>query len=154
MGPVYNVGQSIQSFYQVMDNPGWDAIQWAKANTPPDSVFVSDAYYGWWFGGFAQRRTYSAVDPQYLSINEEYDKALFARTLMDTDYLVDNGWIQVREDGGYIARQNPAILATLNWTYFPYEFFNFASNNTAIKINVAVDGSGTEETAETNATPR
>lgn len=132
MGPVYNGGQVIQQFYQTMDSQAYEAIQWAKTNTAKNAVFVSDALYGWWLGGFAQRRTYSAVDPQYLSINEEYDKALFARTLMDTDYLVDNGWIQVREDGGYIARQNPAILATLNWTYFPYEFFNFASNNTKI----------------------
>jgi hypothetical protein len=135
MGPIYNAGQTIQSYYQTMNKEGWEAIQWAKANTPADSVFVSDALYGWWFSGFAQRRTYSAVDPQYLSINEEYTKTLFARTLLDTDYLIDNGLIQVREDGGYIARHNPEILATLNWTYFPYSFFNFDSNNVKIRYN-------------------
>ena len=37
-----------------MDNPGYQAIQWAKQNTPPGSVFVSDALYGWWLGGFAE----------------------------------------------------------------------------------------------------
>ena len=137
MSPIYyNTGQSIQSFYQTMTDQGWEAINWAKANTPTDAVFVSDALYGWWLGGFAQRRTYSAVDPQYLSINEEYDKAVFARTLLDTDYLIDNGLVQVREDGGYIARHNPQILATLNWTYFPYTFFNFASNETTIEYTV------------------
>ena len=93
MGPVYNAGQTIQNFYQTMDNQGWEAIQWAKTNTPKDSVFVSDAFYGWWFGGFAQRPTYSAVDPQYLTINEEYNKTLFARNLLDTDYLIDNGYV-------------------------------------------------------------
>jgi len=135
MGPIYNCGITIQSYYQTMNQDGWDAIQWAKANTPADAVFVSDALYGWWFSGFAQRRTYSAVDPQYLSINEEYNKTLFARTLLDTDFLIDNGLVQVRDDGGYLARHNPEILATLNWTYFPYAFFNFDSNNVKIRYN-------------------
>jgi hypothetical protein len=136
MGPVYNVGQSIQQFYQTMDNQGFEAIEWAKTNTPKDAAFVSDALYGWWFGGFAQRPTYSAVDPQYLTINDEYNKTLFARNLLDTDYLMDNGLVQVREDGGYLARHNPEILATLNWTYFPYSFFNFGSNETQIRYRV------------------
>lgn len=136
MGPIYEGGLTIQSYYQTMNQDGWRAIEWSKAHTPADSVFVSDALYGWWFSGFAQRRTYSAVDPQYLSINEEYEKTLFARTLLDTDYLIDNGLVQVRDDGGYIARHNPQILATLNWTYFPYSFFNFNSDQTQIWYNV------------------
>ena len=57
-------GVTIQSFYQVMSNPGYQAIQWAKQNAPVGSVFVSDALYGWWLGGFAQRPTLSAVSPQ------------------------------------------------------------------------------------------
>jgi hypothetical protein len=143
MGPMYHAGESIQKFYQTMDNQGWEAIQWAKTNTPKDSVFVSDALYGWWFGGFAQRRTYSAVDPQYLSINEEYNKTLFARSLLDTDYLIDNNLTQVREDGGYLARHNPEILATLNWTYFPFSFFNFDSHDVRITYHVNGDPNAT-----------
>ena len=136
MTPYQNVGQSIQSFYQVMDNPGWEAIQWAKQNTPTNSVFVSDALYGWWFGGFAQRPTLSAVDPQYLTSAREVAPAKNATYLLDTDYLVDNNLVQVREDGGYVARHNPEILADLNWTYFPYSFFNFDSNQNEIRYDV------------------
>ena len=134
MGPVYHAGESIQKFYQTMDNQGWEAIQWAKTNTPKDSVFVSDALYGWWFGGFAQRRTYSAVDPQYLTINEEYNKTLFARNLLDTDYSIDNGYFQVREDGGYLSRHNPEFLAKIRNEYFPYSFFNFDNNYTIVSL--------------------
>ena len=134
MGPMYHAGESIQNFYQTMDNQGWEAIQWAKTNTPKDSVFVSDALYGWWFGGFAQRRTYSAVDPQYLTINEEFNKTLFARNLLDTDYLIDNGYFQVREDGGYLSRHNPEFLANIRNDYFPYSFFNFDNNYTAVTL--------------------
>ncbi len=118
-------GTADQSFYQVMDNPGYQAIQWAKQNTPPNSVFVSDALYGWWFGGFAQRPTLSAVDPQYLTLAREFAPANFAKNVLDTDYMIDNGYIQVREDGGYIGRHNPMFLADLNWTYFPYSFLQF-----------------------------
>jgi hypothetical protein len=139
MSPIYyNGGQTIQSFYQLIDNQLWDAIQWAKTNTSKNSVFVSDALYGWWLGGFAQRRTYSAVDPQYLTINGEYNRSLFAKSLLDTDYLIDNGLIQVRDDGGYIARHNPEIVTKLNWTYFPISFFVFASNET--KISYSING--------------
>jgi hypothetical protein len=146
MTPSQNVGETIQSFYQVMNNPGWEAIQWAKQNTPANSVFVSDALYGWWFSGFAQRPTLSAVDPQYLTSAREVNPAMNATNLLDTDYLVDNGVVQVREDGGYIARHNPEILATLNWTYFPHSFFNFDSSN--IQIFYTVNGNMTSVTLD------
>jgi hypothetical protein len=134
-------GTRVQGFYQVMDNPGYEAIQWARENTPPGSVFVSDALYGWWFGGFAQRPTISAVDPQYLTVSREFEPAKAAKNLLDTDYVIDNGLIQVREDGGYIGRHNPMFLAKLNWTYFPYDFFNFINSNTIIGLR---NGSKTE----------
>ena len=118
-------GVTIQSFYQVMNNPGYQATEWAKQNTPVGSVFVSDALYGWWLGGFAQRPTLSAVPPQYLTVDQELAPATVAANLLDTDYIIDNGYVQVREDGGYIGRHNPEFLADLNWTPFPYSFFQF-----------------------------
>jgi hypothetical protein len=126
---------AVQNFYQVMTNPGYEAIQWAKQNTPSNSIFVSDALYGWWFGGFAQRPTLSAVDPQYLTLSREYEPAKAAKDLLDTDYVIDNGLIQVREDGGYIGRHNPMFLANINWSYFPYPFFNFNNKDTKVTLN-------------------
>jgi hypothetical protein len=131
-------GVTIQSFYQTMTDPGYEAMEWARQNTPVDSVFVSDALYGWWFSGFAERPTLSAVDPQYLALAREFEPAKAAKSLLDTDYMIDNGLIQVREDGGYIGRHNPMILGKLNWTYFPYPFFNFNNGDTTISIS---DGS-------------
>jgi hypothetical protein len=129
-------GVTIQSFYQTMNDPRYEAMQWARQNTPPDSIFVSDAYYGWWFSGFAERPTLSAVDPQYLALAREFAPAQAAKNLLDTDYLIDNGLIQVREDGGYIGRHNPMILAELNWTYFPYSFLNFNNSKTKIQYRM------------------
>jgi hypothetical protein len=136
MTPALETGHTIQNFYQAMTPPGWDAIQWAKTNTPPNAVFVADAWYGWWFSGFAQRPTLSAVDPQYLTVNREVDNATFARTLLDTNYIIDNGYIQIRNDGGYIARHNPEILVVQNWTYYPQSFFNFNNENTKIEYQI------------------
>jgi hypothetical protein len=129
-------GVTIQSFYQTMNDPRYEAIQWARQNTAVGSVFVSDAYYGWWFSGFAERPTLSAVDPQYLTLAREFEPAKVAKSLLDTDYMIDNGLIQVREDGGYIGRHNPMFLAKLNWTYFPYSFLNFNNSKTKIQYQI------------------
>ena len=132
-------GTTIQSFYQTMNDPEYEAMQWARQNTPVGSVFVSDALYGWWFSGFAERPTLSAVDPQYLTLAREFEPAKVAKSLLDTDYMIDNGVIQVREDGGYIGRHNPMFLAKLNWTYFPYPFFNFNNDETTILVRIGDD---------------
>jgi hypothetical protein len=122
----------IQEFYQVMDDQLYQGIQWARNYTSSDSVFVADALYGWWFSGFAQRQTLSASDPQNLILPREIAPAEGARNLLDTDYIMDNGLIQVREDGGYINRHNPMFLAKVNDSYFPYGLFYFNSNETTI----------------------
>jgi hypothetical protein len=129
-----STGIEVQSFYQLMNNPKYEAIQWAKTNTPTNSLFATDAEYGWWFSGFSQRPTISAVEPQYLTNAREFEPSKVARYVLDTDYLVDNGLIQVREDGGYIGRHNPEFLAKLNDSnsYFPYPFFNFDNSKISV----------------------
>ena len=107
-------------------------------------MFVSDALYGWWLGGFAQRPTLSAVDPQYLTVARELAPAQVASNLLDTDYMIDNGYIQVREDGGYIGRHNPMFSADLNWTYFPYSFFQFNDS----EINLLSQNGGTVQSTD------
>ncbi len=125
-------GIEMQSFYQFMDEPSYDALQWIKNYTSPDSIIAADAVYGWWVSGFTQRQTLSGQEPQYLILSREYEPAKNVKTLLDTNYLIDNGLIQVREDGGYIARHNPLFLAKLNNSYFPAGFFHF--NNDEITV--------------------
>ncbi len=132
-------GVEVQGFYQVMTDSGYEATRWARENTEGGSVFVSDALYGWWFSGFALRRTLSAVPPQYLSLGRELAPAQNATYLLDTNYMIDNGLIQVREDGAYIGRHNPLFLAKLNWSYFPYPFFHFNNDETLVVLE---DGTG------------
>jgi hypothetical protein len=141
VSPVDGIG--VQTFYQLMDQPKFEAIQWAQTNTPADAVFLTDAQYGWWFGGFAQRPTISAVEPQYLTNSREFEPATIANRVLDTDYLIDNGLIQVREDGGYIGRHNPNFLVKLEGEYFPYGMFTFDNQDIQITFRIA-NGSESE----------
>jgi len=86
-------GTEISNFYQAMTGDCYEAIEWIRQETPIGSILVSDAYYGWWLSGFAQRPTWSAVDPQYLTLSRELWPAKVAKNLLDTDYMVDNGLI-------------------------------------------------------------
>lgn len=126
--PVNGIG--LQTFYQTMTPALYDSVQWAKTSTPENAVFLTDATYGWWFSGFAQRPTLSAVPPEFLTNAREFAPATVASRALDSDFWIDNGLIQVREDGGYIGRHNPDFYAKLNDTYSPYGFFTF--DNSAI----------------------
>jgi hypothetical protein len=132
-------GATVSSFYQVMSEPGYEAIQWIRQQTPVGSVCVSDALYGWWLSGFAQRPTLSAVEPQYLTLSREFEPAKIAANLLDTDYLVDNGLLQIREDGGYIGRHNPEFLAKLYNVYEPYPLFHFNDSEITVFLRKGND---------------
>ena len=144
--PIFSLpweGVKVQSFYQVMDNEGYKAIEWAKLNTPADSVFVSDMGYGWWLAGFGQRPTLTDVDLQASTIAREVTISKNVSYMLDTDYVIDNGYIQVHEDGGYLGRHNPLFVADLNWSNSPYAFFQFNSSKITL---LSHDGSSPQST--------
>lgn len=110
-------GFAIANYYDVVSSPEFESIQWIRQATSVDSIFVSQHGYGWWISGFGQRVTLSATGPQFLIIPHEFEAAYVARTLLDTDFVLNNGLIEIREDGGYIGRHNPMLL--INSTRFP-----------------------------------
>jgi hypothetical protein len=137
--PIFSLpaqGLQIAGYYQIMDNSGYKAIEWVKQHTPAGSVFAADATYGWWMGGFAQRPTISAVPKQFLTLSDELAPAQAVNSLLDTDYVIDNGYIQVREDGGFLGRNNPLFLADLNSSYNSFSFFQFNSSDITIESRV------------------
>jgi hypothetical protein len=121
-------GTRVQAFYQVMDDEGYQGIEWIKQNTPMNSVFVSDMFYGWWLAGFGQRPTINNIDLVAITLTREVSISQNVSYLLDTDYMIDNGYIQVREDGGYLNRHNPLFLANVNRANTPYGFFQFNSS--------------------------
>jgi hypothetical protein len=106
------------NFYQVMDPAKYEAIEWLKTNTPQDSVIVSDAEYGWWISGFAQRPTLSAVEPQYLILQREFAPAQVARNLLKADYSMGNGFLEIQQVGAYANGSRHEIYAVTNSSIF------------------------------------
>ena len=126
-------GVIVQRFYQVMDDNGYQAIDWVKENTPDGSVFASDMGFGWWLTGFGQRPTITDIDLQAISLANEVGISRNVSFLLNTDYAIDNGHIQVLDDGGYLARNNPIITADGNWQHNSAPFIQFNSGNTTIR---------------------
>jgi|WetSurMetagenome_2_1015567.scaffolds.fasta_scaffold15766_2 hypothetical protein len=125
-----SVGVNQANYFQVMTNSKYEALQWIKANTPGNSVFVAEANYGWWLSGFAQRPTLSAVDPQFLILQREFEPAEVASNLLKADYLVDNGLLQIQQSGAH-ANSND-IYAMLNNSYIHPLVFSL--NDTQISL--------------------
>jgi hypothetical protein len=137
-----NIGASQTNFFQVMNPSGYEAIQWIRDNTPVDSVCVADAEFGWWLSGFAQRPTLSAVNPQFLILQREFEPARIASALLKADYLVDNGLIQVEQDSAYASGNSHDIYAILNSSYIHPLLFSL--NDTQISLLYRDNGSPQE----------
>jgi hypothetical protein len=112
------------NFFQVMNKPEYEAIQWINTNTPAGSVCVADAEFGWWLSGFAARPTLSAVDPQYLILEREFEPAKVASNLLKANYLIDNGLVQVKQEGAYASGNTHEISAISNTSYIARPFFS------------------------------
>jgi hypothetical protein len=118
-------------FYTTVKKPEATAMEWIQQRTANSAVLVADHLYGWWLSGVAQRSTLSAVSPEFLLYPYEVEVAKSAHILLDTDYYIDNGLIQVREDGAYIARHNP-IFEIKTKKGYPRPLFHFNDDETTI----------------------
>jgi len=121
------------NFYTSVNEPEAAAMTWIQHKTADSSILVSDHLYGWWLSGVAQRSTLSAVSPEFLLYPHEVEIAESALLLLDTDYCIDNGLIQVREDGGYLARHNPVFIINRE-QQLPYSVFHFNEDETTIFV--------------------
>jgi len=127
-----NVGVSEANYFQVMNPAEYQAIQWVKTNTSVGSVLVADAEFGWWLSGFSQRPTLSAVDPQYLILKHEIGPATVSSDLLEADYIVNNGIIEVKQAGAHSNWNTHEVSAILNSSYVPSPVFML--NDTQISV--------------------
>jgi len=136
-----NEGFDEASHYQVMTSSGYDAIQWIKTHTPTNSVLVSDAEYGWWLSGFAQRATLSAVSPQFLILAHETEAAEVARNILSSDYFIDNGILQVNYYKSNSYENSFEVTTRLNSSSIVYPFFSIKDT----KISLLYRNNGTPQ---------
>jgi hypothetical protein len=133
-------------FYTTVKKPEATAMEWIQQRTANSAVLVADHLYGWWLSGVAQRSTLSAAGLEFLLYSHEVEVAKSAQFLLDTDYYIDNGLIQVREDGPYVARHNP-IFAIETKKGYSHPLFHFDDNDITIffqrkNVRGSVDLSG------------
>jgi hypothetical protein len=125
-------GMKEADVYSTIQQPEAATIEWIKNNTPADSVLVADHLYGWWLSGIAERPTLSAAGLEFLIYSNEREVAKNAQLLLDTDYYIDNGLIQVRDDGPYVSRHNPEVSIE-TWSGEAFALFQF--NETRLEYN-------------------
>jgi len=66
--------------------------------------------------------------------SHELEVAKSAQLLLDTDYYIDNGLIQVREDGSYLSRHNPEFSIE-TWSGKPFALLYFQNNETTLEYS-------------------
>ncbi len=107
------------NFYTTIQKPEATALDWIKNNTPENSVLVADHLYGWWLSGIGERTTLSAAGLEFLIYAHELEVAKAAQLLLDTNYYMDNGLIQVRDNGGYVSEKDTEFsIETGEWRIF------------------------------------
>ena len=112
-------------FYTNIRKPESTATDWIQQTTANSAILAADHPYGWWLSGVAERSTLSAVSPEFLLYPQEIEVAESAEILLDTDYYINNGLIQVREDGAYHAHHNPIFTIETKRGYLrPLFYFN------------------------------
>jgi len=122
------------NFYTTIQKPEATALEWIQNRTPESSVLVADHLYGWWLSGVGKRTTLSAAGLEFLLYSHELEVAKSAQLLLDTDYYIDNGLIQVREDGSYLSRHNPEFSIE-TWSGKPFALLYFQNNETTLEYS-------------------
>jgi hypothetical protein len=118
-------------YYTTIKKPEANVMDWIQQKTANSAILVSDHLFGWWLSGISKRSTLSAVQPEFLLYPKEITVGKSALMLLDTDYYIDNGLIQVGEDGGYIARHNPSFAIETR-DGFSYPLFHFNDGEATI----------------------
>jgi hypothetical protein len=82
--------QVARDAYVAIDQEALDALDWVKANTPRDSIFLAGGRgpvvnYAWWVEGYAQRPTYTPSDLAFLAFKEEREQAALALYLVKAE---------------------------------------------------------------------
>jgi hypothetical protein len=125
-------GFLIADYYRAVYPQEFNSIEWIKQETPTRALFVSNHGYGWWVSGFGQRATLTSTDPQFLMIPHEFEAAYIARTLLKTNFVLNNGFIEIAEDGGYVGRYNPMFSVNCTALLEPYPMLYFNESDVSV----------------------
>jgi hypothetical protein len=74
--------------YQIVDSSALEALDWLRQETPAGARVMANesptrVSYAWWVEGYAERPTYSLIEPGFLSFAEEKEQSMLASRLID-----------------------------------------------------------------------
>ena len=121
-------------YYTAVKQPEVTTLHWIALNTPKESVMVADHLLGWWLSGIGQRPTLSAAGLEFLIYDHELKVAQAAHLILDTNYQINNEFIQINEDGPYLSRHNPEFCYE-KWAGESFGLIWFDNNQTVIEYN-------------------
>ncbi len=125
-------------FYTTIQRPEATVMEWIQSRTPESSVLVADHLYGWWLSGVGERATLSAASLEFLLYLHEIEVARSAQLLFDTNYYIENGLIQVREDDLYFPHRNPEFSIEL-WGGESCSLFNLLDSEIKFRYEIERD---------------
>ena len=125
-------GFTIADYYKVTYPQEFESIEWIREKTPEDALFISNHGYGWWVSGFGHRATLTSTEPQFLMIPHEFNACYIARTLLKTNFVLNNGFIEIADDGGYVGRYNPMLSINCSKFLEPYPMVYLNESNVII----------------------
>jgi len=120
-------------YYTTMHGPEGVGLEFVQNKTPEDAVLVGDHLYGWWLSGIGKRTTLSAAGLEFLLYSHEMEIAQSAQLMLDANYFIDNGLIQIRENAPYLWRHNPGVSIE-SWSGKSYSMMYFLDNQTVITV--------------------
>jgi len=73
------------------------ALDWIDANTPSNAVIASEHSIGRWIEGYSSRRALYVLSSSQALLRNEYDRAVGADTVLNSNYRMANEYIKVDE---------------------------------------------------------
>lgn len=87
-------------WYHVLGDDVVEALDWLKEHAELDAVIISnDGYLSWWIEGYAERKSYRSLSPeyeQYASGEEKWQMDIGTKT-MAGNHIVDNAYLRVAD---------------------------------------------------------
>lgn len=91
--------RTVELYYRGIDYYGdgekLEAMRWILENTSPEDVFVAEEKIGRWIEGLARRPVLLYQNPMFLFMGGEAERAYAARSILTSNYGIDNGFMWV-----------------------------------------------------------
>jgi len=129
------------NYYQRISEDDFEALNWIKENTPPNSLLITSGpsaviggggnIYSWWVEGYSKRKCIPAANLEFFSYYYEREEINLVNKILAGNHLMECGYIQLTEDfpsGG----SNPGIALSLGSYYVKLLFLNDAAHKIVV----------------------